>query len=68
MQFFNKNSASGTQIIHDETIVYHFVTDIDWCAEQVQSPVDNADGPINASTETAWVSKMNRHNQYSEGG
>ena len=56
-QIFDKHRALLAQVIYYKLVMHHFVTHIDRRTVQGERPLNNFNGAINTSTETAWVSQ-----------
>src|SRR5690606_4939101 len=56
-EFIDEDGALGAQVGHDITVVHDLVAHIDGCAEQLERPLDDVDGAIDAGAETARLSQ-----------
>ena len=61
IQFIDKHGSLGAQVIADVLVVHDFVTDIDRCAEFLDGPLNDSDGPFDTGTETTGIGKKDFH-------
>jgi hypothetical protein len=47
--------ATMPKALHHETIVHHLMTDVDRGAEEVECPLDDVDGAVDAGAEAVRV-------------
>ncbi len=61
VDFFDEDRALGTQIIDDEAVVHHLVTDVDRRAQSLEGTLDDFDRTIDAGAEPARIGKQDFH-------
>ena len=61
IQFIDKHGSLGTQVIADVLVVHDFVTDIDRCAEFLDGPFNDGNGPFDTGTETTGIGEEDFH-------
>jgi hypothetical protein len=59
VQFFDKDSAGASQLIHDVTVVDNFLAHVNGSAIEIKGYFDNVDGSHNSGAKPSWPQQDN---------
>jgi hypothetical protein len=60
-EFLDENGTLGTQIVDDIAVMDDFMPHVNGRAEQIERPIDDFDGSVDAGTESAGIGQLDFH-------